>query len=201
MKFFINQDAIKALLLIAAKDDLRGYLNAICFDVRAHDAVAVVTDGYRMLAMPIQPDDDAGPVVPGIYVVNRSLFDIRGQYKGFSFGVEFAERRVTVSVGAVTTTGEASDFFPDWRRVVPLATDGQTGVYNTEYLDSFTKAHRLLGASKGSFPTVWHNGTGSARISLAANAVGVLMPIRRDPEEMPVYDWLRREDVPAAAAA
>lgn len=198
MKFFVDQDTIKALLLIAAKDDLRGYLNAICFDVRAHDAVAAVTDGHRMLAVRIAPESDGGPVVPGIYVVNRSLFEIRGQYKGYAVGVEFAERRVTVSVGAVTTTGEAGDFFPDWRRVVPNFVDGTIGHYNTEYLDSFTKANRLLGASKGSFPIVWHNGTGPARIAMVSGAVGVLMPLRVDGVGMDNPDWLRPEPVRVA---
>ena len=51
MQFSIPVDTIKALLLAAAKGDIRYYLNAVCLDVAPDGtAVAVATDGHIMLA-------------------------------------------------------------------------------------------------------------------------------------------------------
>ena len=71
MKFLIPADTIKALLTIAPKVETRSYLVSVCIDVRATDAVAVATDGHKLLALPLEPADDAPALVPGQYIVRR----------------------------------------------------------------------------------------------------------------------------------
>jgi len=196
MKFYIEQDHIKALLLTAEKEGAMRYmLSAICFDVRLNDAVAVTTDGHRMTVMRLTPEADETrevKYVPGRYVVNRGLFDI-GQktLKILPFCIELKGKEATVSVADRCIKGEAGDYYADWRKVVPRSLSNEAGAYNTDYVADFTKAHRLLGGGKGTFPVFRQNGkTGAARVDLGGGAIGVLMPIATDYAPIHNPDWI-----------
>jgi DNA polymerase-3 subunit beta len=58
MKITIDHSIIKALLICAAKQDIRYYLKGVCVDARANgDVVLVATDGHRLLAYPVAVDN------------------------------------------------------------------------------------------------------------------------------------------------
>jgi DNA polymerase III sliding clamp (beta) subunit (PCNA family) len=50
MQFTIKTNEVKALLLCAAKKDIRAYLNGIYFESNTRGLTAVSTDGHRLLA-------------------------------------------------------------------------------------------------------------------------------------------------------
>lgn len=178
MQFFINADTIKALLLIAAKGDRRTYLNGICIDVRHSDAVAVVTNGHKLMAVPVTLDADT-PAVSGQYIIGRDVLDSFKAGKGahVSVTINATARTVTLTAGGSTLTATLLDErYPEWRRVVPLTCSGEVAQFDAEYVGAFGKAHKLMGGKYS--PSIAHNGNDAARILLAGDAIGVLMPFR-----------------------
>ena len=197
MQFLIPADTIKALLVIAAKNDTRGYLKSVCIDVRESDAVAVATDGHKLLALPLTLADDAPALVPGCYIIRReALESVKPVLKRpITVTIDPIARTATLNNGdAATTAPLMDDKYPDWRRVVPLTVSGEVAQFNAEYVGAFGKVHKLLGRAYS--PGILHNGNAAARVVLTGDAVGVIMPMNGQPHlENPA--WLV---TPAAAA-
>jgi DNA polymerase-3 subunit beta len=221
MKFHVFNDTIKALLLAAAKDDVRYYLNGVCIDVRAGDACAVATNGHILLAVPLALADDAGELVPGQYIIPREALEgIKPTHKSLPVTIEVLtpaptpdperpgvtlRKSPTATVfagGAVAHVQLVDGRYPEWRRVVPLEVSYEPGQYKADYVAAFGKMHKLLGGKES--PAIAYNGEhGAARVLLPGDAVGVLMPMRYDAR--PTVDnpsFLDRPGVtPTAAAA
>ena len=210
MQFTILADTLKALTLIAAKDDRRYYLNGVCIDVAvtgATQAVAVATDGHMLIAVPLLLDADITMLgsAAGQYIIPRELIDGLKARKGAFATVKLDARSVTINVGGANITAPLIDGqFPDWRRVVPLTVTGLASQIDADYLHAMKKAHKLLGGSYS--PTVAHNGAetgdgGAARVLLAADAIGVIMPLRADKPVLYTPTWLERPAAKLSAVA
>jgi DNA polymerase-3 subunit beta len=191
MQFSIPVDTIKALLLAAAKGDIRYYLNAVCLDVAPDgSAVAVATDGHIMLALPVErAEDDGEPraTAAGQYVIPRDVLEgLKAPWKGgaATVTIDAGAKTVTVTVaGKASSSALVDGKFPEWRRVVPRKVSGLASQFNAEYVATFGKIHKLLGGKYS--PGILHNGgdggnfvESAARVLLPGEAVGVLMPLR-----------------------
>jgi DNA polymerase-3 subunit beta len=192
MKLTIKAETIKALLAVAAKSDIRYYLNSIAIDARATgDVTLVATDGHRMLAVPVDKDDIEN-LLPGVWVVDRALLEsvkpVKAGRTEFPLTLTLAgvsagnPPNATVQLtGATTASGTTVDGrFPDWRRVVPASADGIASQFSPEYVGSFGKVGELLGGKSKSIPCViHHNGNGAALVTFPGSpAIGVIMPMR-----------------------
>jgi hypothetical protein len=91
------------------------------------------------------------------------------------------------------------DKYPDWRKVVPLTVSGEVAQFNAEYVGAFGKVHKLLGSKYS--PVIRHNGDSAARVVLTGDAVGVIMPMRGDPQPLDNPSWLVTPPAPAVAEA
>lgn len=187
MKITITHDAIKALLLIAPKADIRYYLNGLCVDVRNGAATLVATDGHRLLAVPVTADNVEG-ASDGQYIIPRDVLDAVKPVKvtrgdTLPLTIEIVETRITIT-GATTATSPTVDgTYPDWRRVTPTSANNEPAQFNSDYLGSFGKVAELLGAKTktGVTAVIHHNGTGAALVTFpCSEAIGVIMPCRVD---------------------
>ena len=201
MKITIKADTIKALLTIAAKNDIRSNLNVVAIDAReAGDVTLVATDGHRMLAVPVDKDDVENLML-GVWVVDRALLESVKPMKAgrveFPLALSFVRRDATTNApsasvtlaGATTASGTTVDGrFPDWRRVMPASADGIAAQFSPEYVGSFGKVGELLGGKIKSIPAViHHNNNGAALVTFPGSpAVGVIMPVRVGVEAGPV---------------
>lgn len=186
MKITIKHDAIKALLVIAPRSDIRYYLNGVCVDVRNGATTLVATDGHRLLAVPV-PADDVEGATDGQYILPRLALDSVKPVKvprgdTLPIAIEIVGTQVIIT-GATTATSPTTDGrFPDWRRVVPASASNVPGHYNLAYLGDWGKVAELLGASgKGSGVTavIHHNGNDAALVTFPiSDALGVVMPCR-----------------------
>ena len=202
MKFLIPADTIKALLVIAAKKDIRRYLESVCIDVRESDAVAVGCDGHKLLALPLTLADDAPALVPGCYIIRReALESVKAVLKRpITVTIDPTARTATIDNSSAATTAPLMDAtYPDWRRIVPLTVSGEVAQFNAEYVGAFGKVYKLLGGKYS--PSIRHNGDSAARVVLTGDAVGVIMPMRGDPQPLDNPDWLVTPPAPAAAEA
>jgi DNA polymerase-3 subunit beta len=207
MKITIDHAVIKSLLLIAAKQDIRYYLNGICVDVTDKHAVLVACDGHRLLAYPLAPDAIEAPA-PGQYTIPRDLLGNVKPVKAGRItmpiiiaidtapdparpGVTIKGRTSIAVTGAVTVTGAPVDgTYPDWRRVIPRSTSGEIAQYQMDYLADFGAVCKLLGGKYS--PVIHHNGSSGAVITNLGPAIGVVMPLRINVADHPYAapDWL-----------
>lgn len=192
MKIDINHGTIRALLLCAAKDDLRTYLNSIYIDATgddpAHPVVLVAATGTVLLAVPVQAADVEG-LQSGGWIVPRSLWE---SVKPAKVGrtvlplvatVGEGDAQTVTLVGAtqgVATVGEGR--YPDWRRVMPENPTGEMAQYDPALVGVFADVAKHLDAR---YPYLRMNGTNPARWENLNGAYGVMMPWRNDATEPP----------------
>jgi len=230
MKIQIKPETIKALLTIAAKGDIRYYLNGLLVDVNAAGVVVLVaTDGHRLLALPVEPDD-VSDARPGEYIIPRDALEsvkpVKAGRNAFPLELTIEQpapapdpERAGVTVqaparftltGATTAAGVVVDGrYPDWRRVLPVKASGEPGHFQPDYVADFGTVAALLTGKKNPCPVIHHSGLAAALVTgLGANAIGVLMPMRVPADEMNhpgLPAWTARApapaDEPASAAA
>jgi DNA polymerase-3 subunit beta len=186
MKLTIAHDVIKALLLIAAKHDIRYYLKGVCIDVRGVDVTLVATDGSVMLAVPVEADDVEEPAI-GQYIVDRAMLDAVKPMKvgrnSLPVTLTIGEEGACSVNGVTTASGLTIDgTYPNWRRVMPVACSGEAGQYNPAYYGIWGQVRALLTGGSKAHPIIHQNGlAGAARVSqLGRGAIGIMMPLRVD---------------------
>lgn len=202
MKIQIKPETLKALLIIAAKQDIRYYLKSVFVDVNPAGLVALVaTDGHRLLAVPVAADD-VTDALPGEYIIPRDALESVKPIKAGRHAMPLEltieqpaptpdETRPGVMVnhparftlaGATTAAGAVMDGrYPDWRRVLPTAANEVAGHYQPAYVADFGAVASLLTGKKDPCPVIHHNGLSGALVTgLGDGAIGVLMPMRVD---------------------
>jgi DNA polymerase-3 subunit beta len=200
MKLTIDHSIIKALLICAAKQDIRYYLKGISVDARANgDVVLVATDGHRLLAYPVAVDNIEA-LAPGEYVIPREALEAVKPAKAGRITLPIHidivtapdPERVGVTIKGKTTitvTGATSAVtapidgkFPDWRRIVPASTSGELAQFNADHVSGFGDVCKLLGGKYG--PYINHNGGACAVVTNLPGALGLVMPMRMDGDEL-----------------
>ena len=203
MKITLDYSVIKALLICAAKQDVRYYLNGVCVDARADGTVVLVaTDGHRLLAYLVAADNIEA-LAPGEYIIPRELLEAVKPAKAGRItlpihidvatapdtpdperaGVTIKGRTSITITGATTTVGAPIDGkYPDWRRIIPASTSGEAAQYQPDYIAGFGDICKLLGGKYG--PFINHNGGSSAIVTNLPGALGILMPMRLDGDDL-----------------
>ena len=74
MKLTIDHAILKALLVVASKQDIRYYLKGVLVDVRAQDVTLVSTNGTVLLAVPY-PDNIEGDRLIGQWIIPREALE------------------------------------------------------------------------------------------------------------------------------
>ena len=166
---------LKAVMMAAAKKDIRYYLNGIV--VRNGELAA--TNGHMVLMIKsdcIKSD--------GEYIIdNDTLKMIVASHKGIK-----GDNRVEV-VDSMTITGNSKIHitpvdgkFPNINRVIPQETSGEIAHFNYEYLLACQKANEYFLDSKQVYVKLQHNGLAGAKFESedgnGNSLIGVVMPIR-----------------------
>jgi hypothetical protein len=165
----MKKKQLQALLLFAAKNDARYYLNGIYADPAGY---LVATDGRRLLYIKTEPGLNA--IIPREAAEAAVKMAKKGQ-----------EIQLTAnSIGQVTYT-PVDGTFPDWRRVMPCGDDMQANpqcTFNWPYLTDAEKAFKLMGCegTKLGF-------CANAAIYANDNAVAVVMGQRRRDTHLESY--------------
>ena len=202
MKITIDHSVIRALLLCAPKTDLRYYLIGVCVDARATDVTLVTTDGHRLLAYPVAADAIEA-LAPGQYIIPREALEAVKPAKAGRHilpitieidtapdqpdperaGAAIKGKTSIIVAGATSTvTAPIDGKYPDWRRVMPAQVSGEPTQYSAEYIAGFGDICKLLGSKYG--PFINHNGNSAAPVTNLGPALGVIMPLRLDGEDV-----------------
>jgi DNA polymerase-3 subunit beta len=205
MKLTIEHNILKALLIVAPKKDLRYYLNAVLIDVRAQDVALVATNGHVLLSVPYLGDVEGDRIV-GQWIVPREAIEaVKPGKVGRTVlpitveiipGAETPDPErpgvtikaldtITITGATTTTTKPVDGRYPNWRRVMPAAASLEVAQFDPALVATLGDVHSLLSGSTKSKPIVHHNGRGGALVSgLGRDALGVIMPLRVDADEM-----------------
>jgi DNA polymerase-3 subunit beta len=200
MQLTIKTNELKALLLCAAKNDIRFYLNGIHFESTPGGIIAASTDGHRLLCVNL-PDQQAEGVKA---IIPRALIEAAIKTKAPTIDITIDGQQVTLSSAGQNVSGSLTEgVFPDLRRVIPEKVSGiQCNEFNNEYLVDFDKIGKLVNGGKAS---VLQNDVGfSALVHFDnENVIGVIMPLRHEAPKGTVLRpaWLELPTAPMQAAA
>jgi len=214
IKFEINIQALLAMLHIAAKDDIRYYLNGIFITTEYEGFVRyVATNGHLMGVYRDKIMTEEKPAATNL-IINRDVLKSVKLQKYTNYGTLTIEDAVVegeikkprkctleyagMSIGFVEVDGK----FPDYMRVLPVTASGETAQFNTALLMNFVKVGEVfLGKKKEVVPYVAHNGkeTSAVMIPGLPDFIGAIMPFRIDSIGIPA--WIRKEAAEISLAA
>jgi DNA polymerase-3 subunit beta len=186
MKFSIQRKSIRAMLHLAAKKDIRYYLQGVNVVRDNRGTYLEATDGHilgRLLIDGIKSDTKLNVVLP-----TDALTKLKGTKKQGEEWLHFDVNGLSVECidSQSTTRFSAHDArFPDADRVIPLVfkdEDIKPATFNPDLLVRFVDVSEDL-YGKRQIPHVLQRGTQSAIVSFPKfddSFIGVIMPMRED---------------------
>lgn len=186
MKFSIQRKSIRAMLHLAAKKDIRYYLQGVNVVRDNRGTYLEATDGHvlgRLLIDGIKSDTKLNVVLP-----TDALLKLKGTKKQGDEWLHFDVNGLSVECidSQSTTRFSAHDArFPDADRVIPLVfkdEDVKPATFNPDLLVRFVDVSEDL-YGKRQIPHVLQRGTQSAIVSFPKfddSFIGVIMPMRED---------------------
>ena len=174
----LNIRFLKAAALAVSKEQTRYYLTGVAVQVGPRGAYIVATDGHRALAFRQSGDD-----LPEINIIIPA--DIIAGIKppkgvDIVYLTKESESRWRIDYcGASISFAPIDGTFPDWRRIVPKETSGETSQFNPAYVGDFAKIAKALGRGEPCVKMA-HNGQGPALVTFGddIDGFGLLMPTR-----------------------
>ena len=166
---------LKAVMLAAAKKDVRYYINGVM--VRNGEMAA--TNGHMLLLIKSESIKSDGEYI----IDNDTLKMIVTSHKGIK-----GDNSVEV-VDSMTITGSSKIHitpvdgkFPDANRVIPQETSGEIAHFNAEYLLACQKSNGEFLDHKYPWIKLQHNGQAGAKFESEDDngnkLIGVVMPVR-----------------------
>jgi DNA polymerase-3 subunit beta len=182
MENTINIEALRALLPLAAKKDVRYYLNGVFVDFQRDKTIYVATNG----------------AVLGLYtetVENENIFDIAvpvdvvKQLKPKPGTAKWGDLTFdpVSNTARIINPGAGQDFgftpldgkYPDYTKVIPTETSGEVAQFDAELLYLFAQVNKSFGAKYPGRIKIDHNGNAGALVHLSREEfTGVIMPFR-----------------------
>jgi len=174
----LNLKLLKVAALVASKEETRYYLKGVAVQAGPRGAYIVATDGHRALAF-----RQSGDALPEINIIIPA--DIIAGIKLNKHIDEATLTRESDTHWRIDYCGTATIFapidgtFPDWRRIVPKETSGETAQFNPAYVGDFAKVAKALGRGEPCVKMA-HNGQGPALVTFGddVDGFGLLMPTR-----------------------
>ena len=177
---------------IAAKDDIRYYLNAVLIEAAPDAIYCVATDGYKLVAIREEyAEGDERPEVTQQFIVPREA--CAKPYKDFAAvytfeGAKVAVRALTKAGTTDTTFALVDAQYPKWRSIMPESVSGEKAQFDPGLCAAVNECYSAtVNAKKVVCIPIAHNGN-SAGTMIRGDFVGVVMPMRGDkPEAVPAW--------------
>lgn len=182
----ITVTTLKALLLFAAKKDIRYWLNGVHFEQSVNGTVAVATNGHCLAVARLDRDS----AEPASFTVPREHLDnVVKSAKGSIDIVQVDDTQCTIlSSNGRITVPLCDGKFPDWRRVTTPQQTGERGYYDPEYAAMVNKAGQMVHSTKTAY-VIQQNGNNVGYCNLADVIHAYVMPLRGYTEVVPSPTW------------
>ena len=175
----IEISTIKALLLFAAKKDIRLSFNGLHIEQSANGTFAVASNGHAIAIARI----DSEAHEPASITIDRQYID--GLKSNYAVSFEQVDSG-TVKLGVVGTslTVPVLDAkYPDWRRVVSAKQTGERAYFHPDYAAMVDKAGQTIRKSKVPY-IIQQNGNSVGYCNLYDVVHAYVMPMRAYYEEV-----------------
>lgn len=184
MQFTIDQNSLNAMLTLAAKKDIRYYLNGLHIEFTPEFTRVIACDGHKLGIY--QKAVDSFNIGCGSITIPREVIENLPKNAGLLEFTQIDANLWQLTAGSVSLKFAPCDSkYPDFRRVVDQAnkTSGEAAGFNLDYLNQFEKCGNLLAGRKikmGNRVRIHHNGHNGALITLNGlpNFAGIVMPLR-----------------------
>ena len=185
MKAVIYRNALKAASRFQAVKDTRFYLCGILLESSPLESRMVATDGHILVVTKCHAKDDNEGIFSGIIPsdVVKTILAWKGPGKNanhipVTISGEGPEYRAEWC-GNVALFKLVDGKFPDYARVIPDKTTGETAFYDADLLVRVKRASEDMGNTKGLF-SINYNGNSGGLIYINSETVAVIMPMRND---------------------
>jgi DNA polymerase-3 subunit beta len=182
MENTINLEVVRVLLPLAAKNDVRFYLNGIYVDFQRDKTVYVATNSHAlgMYTEAVENEHTFSVIIPADVV--KQLKPKRGTAKwgDLTFNPEANTARI-INPGAGQDFGftPLDGKYPDYTKVIPAETSGEAAQFDVDLLSLFAQVNKAFGAKYPGRIKLDHNGERGALVHLSRDAfLGVIMPFR-----------------------
>lgn len=183
----LPKNSLKAMAILASKQDIRYYLNGVLVESNGAYTRLVATDGHLLglfqTSETAHEDKSFSIIIPNEIIAKldkKDNFLSTNEHGNWSIdGISF-------------TPIEGK--FPDYMRVFPAKpASGETAQFNPEYITRFAKCSKLLNGTK--YPVIAHNGGSSALVDIGLDRfIGVVMPMRNELKIKETPEWLRAKE-------
>lgn len=183
----IEAFTLKALLMFAAKQDVRKYLNAVYFETRASGTYAVATNGHCIAVARI---DETQGKEPCSVLVHRDHIEAILKTNKYSIKIEaMPDNQVKLTgAGGAVTVPVLDGVYPDWRRVTVAPQTGERAYFDPEYLAMVNKAGQVIRKSRLPY-IVQQNGDGVGYCNLDDKVHAYVMPMRAYTKVVSAPTW------------
>jgi DNA polymerase-3 subunit beta len=193
MQVNLTLTQLRAALLVAAKGDIRYYLNGVYVESTPDCARVVATNGHVLYA---HDHKVGGNTFTGSFIIPRSVLEMvtkgTAKWDGATITIDDigdSKKQVlncSIITGACLTPVQFTPIegvFPDYCRVVP-ETRGENDAltpaqFNPEYLALWGKVSKVLGSKTGQY-YLFPKGNETATVEFHGypECIGVMMPVR-----------------------
>lgn len=178
--------ALLALLHLAAKGDIRTYLNSVHVEASAREHFLVASNGQIIGAMRQEQGIEEGPEAFTVQVPRAVVEALRKAGPSIQLrspdGLDWTA--TDVLTGSSHRWHADGPRYPDWRRAMPVRANGETAQFNPDNLMAVHKFSTAMGAKTAKNESAFliaHNGEDGALVQVRGvpEFVGLLMPWRR----------------------
>lgn len=210
--YTIPANIIKALLLVAAKRDIRYYLNGIYVDNSADCVRLVATDG-RILAVAkcaaalTSPEDYCSFIIP-----RKALEQLKITSELVITHNHTLEQSITmVSDGLQLSCAPIDGKYPDYRGAIPSEFTGEAAYYDLDNVSIIQKMAVALGCQRLDKTNILQNGKDAGLVNFGNMPIfGIIMPLNTEirgfvvpsiPEWYTIPEWFAPIPAEEAKAA
>jgi DNA polymerase-3 subunit beta len=205
----VNAHYLKALLHLAAKQDIRYYLNGVLVDATPeHGKLYVATDGHRIGVFHDgwkhdETRERVQIIVPRDILEQMQIFRLAAPSGKVPATLEPASAdrwMIDTKCGAALVFRPTDGKFPDWRHIFQKTINGKAGDYNWHLLAGVNECVTVAFGGRNHSVKLWQNGNGVGLITMPGEPefIGALMPMRMDEKTYKLPDWLLEPETQAA---
>lgn len=180
----VNIQAIRALLHLASKGDIRPAINGVFVDFQADKTIYVATNGHILgvytESTGMSETGHVFSVIVPYEVVKQLKPNPKSKLGKLIYDPESKSGRI-INPAAWQDLGFTPPdlVYPDYTHVIPDKTSGEVAQFDAEYVYAFAKVNKALGAAYPGRFMIDHNGARAALVHLSDEKfLGVLMPLR-----------------------
>jgi DNA polymerase III sliding clamp (beta) subunit (PCNA family) len=182
MENTLNLEVLRALLPLAAKKDVRRYLNGVYIDFQPAQTIYVATNGHVLgkYVEAVENEYVFDITIPGDVVKQLKPKPGTAKWGDLIFNPETKAARI-INPGAGQDFGFAplDGKYPDYTKVIPSNASGEAAQFDVKLLSLFAQVNKSLGAKYPGRIKIDHNGNAGALVHLCRDAfLGVIMPFR-----------------------